>query len=160
MLLCIQFREIIDPLPEQLTAVFGRSGLVLHGGTNSRKRKVVVAQFQNDDGPPFFILSLKAGGTGLNLTSASHVIHFARWWNPAVENQATDRAFRIGQKRNVLVHKFVTRGTIEERIDELIAEKRHLANEILTTDGEVKLTELPDDELMLLVRPDVNRAMM
>ncbi len=160
VLIFTQFREIIDPLADHLTAVFGRSGLVLHGGTNVRKRKVVVAQFQNDDGPPFFILSLKAGGTGLNLTSASHVIHFDRWWNPAVENQATDRAFRIGQKRNVLVHKFVTSGTIEERIDELIAEKRHLANEILTTDGEVKLTELPDDELMQLVRLDVNRAMM
>ena len=120
----------------------------------------MVAQFQDEGGPPFFILSLKAGGTGLNLTAASHVIHFDRWWNPAVENQATDRAFRIGQKRNVLVHKFVTSGTIEERIDKLIAEKRHLADEILATDGEVKLTELPDDELMQLVHLDVNRAMM
>jgi non-specific serine/threonine protein kinase len=160
VLIFTQFREIIDPLADHLAAVFSRAGLVMHGGTSVKKRKFVVAQFQDEDGPPFFILSLKAGGTGLNLTVASHVIHFDRWWNPAVENQATDRAFRIGQKRNVLVHKFVTRGTIEERIDELIAEKRQLANEILTTDGEVKLTELPDDELMRLVRLDVTRAMM
>ncbi len=155
-----QFREIIAPLADHLTTVFGRAGLVLHGGTNVKKRKAVVEQFQDDDGPPFFILSLKAGGTGLNLTAATHVIHFDRWWNPAVENQATDRVFRIGQKRNVLVHKFVTSGTIEERIDEMIAQKRQLADEVLATDGEVNLTELPDDELMQLVRLDVTRAMM
>ena len=83
--------------------------------------------FQREDGPPFFVLSLKAGGTGLNLTAASHVIHFDRWWNPAVENQATDRAFRIGQKKNVMVHKFVCQGTIEEKIDALIEEKKGLA---------------------------------
>ena len=93
---------------------------MLHGGTPVKKRRELVDAFQRDDGPPFFVLSLKAGGTGLNLTAASHVIHFDRWWNPAVENQATDRAFRIGQKRNVLVHKFVCRGTVEERIDALI----------------------------------------
>ncbi|MDZ7615748.1 MAG: DEAD/DEAH box helicase, partial [Patescibacteria group bacterium] len=108
-----QFREMADPLAGFLAGVFGRSGLVLHGGTAVKGRKRLVDQFQADDGPPFFVLSLKAGGTGLNLTAASHVIHFDRWWNPAVENQATDRAFRIGQKRNVLVHKFITRGTIE-----------------------------------------------
>jgi len=133
---------------------------VLHGGTNIKKRRAVVERFQEDDGPPFFILSLKAGGTGLNLTAATHVIHFDRWWNPAVENQATDRVFRIGQKRNVLVHKFVTRGTIEERIDKMIAEKQQLADEILDGDGEIKLTELPDDELMQLVRLDIARAKM
>jgi non-specific serine/threonine protein kinase len=88
------------------------------------------------------------------------VIHFDRWWNPAVENQATDRAFRIGQQRNVLVHKFVTRGTIEERIDAMIAEKRQVAEEILATDGEINLTELSDDKLMELVRLDVTRAQM
>jgi len=158
VLIFTQFREIIDPLAEHLATVFGRSGLVLHGGTSIKKRKGVVAQFQENDGPPFFILSLKAGGTGLNLTAASHVIHFDRWWNPAVENQATDRAFRIGQKRNVLVHKFVTSGTIEERIDQLIGEKRQLAEEVLAADGEFNLTELPDDELMNLVRLDVTRA--
>jgi SNF2 family DNA or RNA helicase len=158
VLLFTQFREIIDPLAGFLAGVFGRPGLVLHGGTGVRSRKRVVEQFQSDDGPPFFILSLRAGGTGLNLTAAAHVIHFDRWWNPAVENQATDRAFRIGQRRNVLVHKFVTRGTVEERIDRMIAEKRQMAEEVLATDGEVNLTELPDDELMRLVRLDVTRA--
>jgi non-specific serine/threonine protein kinase len=122
------------------------------------KRRALVEQFQEEDGPPFFILSIKAGGTGLNLTAASHVIHFDRWWNPAVENQATDRAFRIGQRKNVLVHKFVTLGTIEERIDALIEEKRQLSAEILSNDGEINLTELSNDELMNLVRLDVNRA--
>ncbi|MBN2563258.1 MAG: DEAD/DEAH box helicase [Phycisphaerae bacterium] len=159
-LIFTQFREIIPALADHLAAVFGRAGLVLHGGTSVKKRRGLIERFQHDDGPPFFILSLKAGGTGLNLTAASHVIHFDRWWNPAVENQATDRVFRIGQKRNVLVHKFVTSGTIEERIDELIAEKRHMADEILADDGEINLTELPDDELIRLVRLDVTRATM
>ena len=153
-----QFREIIDPLAEHLQAVFGRPGLVLHGGTGVRRRQDLVDRFQRDDGPPFFVLSLKAGGTGLNLTAASHVIHFDRWWNPAVENQATDRAFRIGQRRNVLVHRFVTRGTIEERIDRMIAEKRQLADDLLDGDSEINLTELSDDELLDLVRLDVTRA--
>ncbi|MHB8877798.1 MAG: helicase-related protein, partial [Myxococcaceae bacterium] len=103
-------------------------------------------------------LSLKAGGTGLNLTSASHVIHFDRWWNPAVENQATDRAFRIGQKRNVLVHKFVCRGTIEERVDELIESKQGMARELLEGGGEVGLTELGDAELLKLVSLDLHSA--
>ena len=160
VLIFTQFREIIDPLADHLAIVFSRAGLVLHGATSVKKRKAVVDRFQDDDGPPFFILSLKAGGIGLNLTAASHVIHFDRWWNPAVENQATDRAFRIGQKRNVLVHKFVTRGTIEERIDEMITEKRQIADEVLATDGEINLTELPDEELMNLVRLDVTRATM
>jgi non-specific serine/threonine protein kinase len=94
------------------------------------------------------------------LTAAAHVIHFDRWWNPAVENQATDRAFRIGQQRNVLVHKFITSGTIEERIDALLAEKRQFADDILSSDGEVNLTELPDEELLQLVRLDVTRALL
>jgi non-specific serine/threonine protein kinase len=158
VLIFTQFREIIEPLAEHLSEIFGRSGLMLHGGTSIKKRKTIVAGFQDEDGPPFFILSLKAGGTGLNLTAASHVVHFDRWWNPAVENQATDRAFRIGQQRNVLVHKFITRGTVEERIDAMIAEKRQLADEILSGDSEVNLTELPDDELLQLVRLDVTRA--
>ncbi len=158
-LIFTQFREIIEPLSEHLAAVFGRAGLVLHGGTGVKQRRALVDRFQRDDGPPFFILSLRAGGTGLNLTAASHVIHFDRWWNPAVENQATDRAFRIGQHRNVLVHKFVTGGTIEEKIDRMIADKRQLADELLDgDDGEVNLTELPDDELLDLVRLDVTRA--
>ena len=153
-----QFREIIDPLSEHLAAVFGRPGLELHGATGVRRRQELVDEFQRDDGPPFFVLSLKAGGTGLNLTAASHVIHFDRWWNPAVENQATDRAFRIGQRRNVLVHRFVTRGTIEEKIDRMIADKRRLADDLLDGAGEVKLTELSDEEVIDLVRLDVTHA--
>src|SRR6185437_10289985 len=117
VLIFSQFREIAEPLSEFLASLFGRTGLILHGGTSVKDRKAFVDQFQREDGPPFFVLSMKAGGTGLNLTAAAHVIHFDRWWNPAVENQATDRAFRIGQKKNVLVHKFVCRGTVEERID-------------------------------------------
>jgi len=154
-----QFREIIPALEEHLARVFGRTGLILHGATHVKERQSLVDRFQEEDGPPFFILSLKAGGTGLNLTAASHVIHFDRWWNPAVENQATDRAFRIGQKKNVLVHKFVTTGTVEEKIDRLIDEKRELAEQLLSGAGEVKLTELADDELLEMVRLDVTRAM-
>ena len=115
-------------------------------------------QFQDDERLPFFVLSLKAGGTGLNLTAAAHVVHFDRWWNPAVENQATDRAFRIGQTRNVLVHKFVCRGTIEERIDQLIDSKRQLAQDLLEGSGEILLTEMRDDELLKLVALDLHTA--
>lgn len=158
VLIFTQFKEIMPALEDYLTQIFGCPGLILHGSTQVPKRNNLVKQFQKEDGPPFFILSLKAGGTGLNLTSASQVIHFDRWWNPAVENQATDRAFRIGQKKNVLVHKFVTRGTIEERIDQLIQEKKDLAENVLSASGEVNLTELADDELMDLVRLDINRA--
>jgi non-specific serine/threonine protein kinase len=119
-----------------------------------------VDQFQREDGPPFFVLSLKAGGTGLNLTSASHVIHFDRWWNPAIENQATDRAFRIGQKKNVLVHKFICRGTVEERIDEMIERKRQVAVEALGGEdsGEALLTEMDNDTLLEFVKLDLQRA--
>jgi len=153
-----QFREISSPLSALLEGVYGRAGLVLHGGTAVKKRQTMVDQFQQDDGPPFFVLSLKAGGTGLNLTAASHVIHFDRWWNPAVENQATDRAFRIGQKRNVMVHKFVCRGTIEEKIDQMINEKVALADSVLDADGGKMLTEMADDELMQFVALDINKA--
>ena len=118
MLVFTQFRETTAPLAAFLGSVFGRAGLVLHGETAVGKRKDLVRRFQEDDDVPFFVLSLKAGGAGLNLTAASHVIHFDRWWNPAVENQATDRAFRIGQTKNVLVHKFVCRGTVEDKIDQ------------------------------------------
>ena len=153
-----QFREIIDPLSNHLTATFGRPGLALHGGTGVRQRRGLVEAFQRSDGPPFFVLSLKAGGTGLNLTAASHVIHFDRWWNPAVENQATDRAFRIGQRQRVLVHKFITTGTIEEKIDRMIVEKSELANDLLDDGSEIKLTELSDDALLEMVRLDITRA--
>jgi len=160
VLVFTQFREIIEPLMQHLSGIYGRPGLCLHGGTAVGARKTIVGQFQAEDGPPFLLLSLKAGGTGLNLTAANHVIHFDRWWNPAVENQATDRAFRIGQQRHVLVHKFVTQGTIEERIDKMIADKQQLANELLDSGGEIRLTELADEQLLDLVRLDVNRASM
>lgn len=153
-----QFREMALQLTSFLGAVFGRSGLVLHGGTPVAERQRIVERFQHEDGPPFLVLSLKAGGTGLNLTAASQVIHFDRWWNPAVENQATDRAFRIGQKRNVLVHKFVCRGTVEEKIDALIREKSRLAGDILEGGGEMLLTEMDDDTLLHLVALDLGKA--
>jgi non-specific serine/threonine protein kinase len=160
VLVFTQFREMCAPLASFLTGLFGRAGLILHGGTPVKERSKLVEQFQAvDDGPPFFVLSLKAGGTGLNLTAASHVIHFDRWWNPAVENQATDRAFRIGQKRTVLVHKLVCRGTVEERIDELIASKRALSDELLAGGGEVALTELSDNELLRVVSLDLASAL-
>ena len=153
-----QFQTMTQPLADYLAEVFGRPGLVLHGGTPVGKRPELVKQFQADDGPPFFVISLKAGGSGLNLTAASHVIHFDRWWNPAVENQATDRAFRIGQKRNVLVHKFVCRGTVEERIDAMLEAKRAVADRILNSEGEAPLTEMSDDELLQFVGLDLGRA--
>jgi non-specific serine/threonine protein kinase len=157
-LIFTQFREIVDPLASYLSRIFGRPGLVLHGSTALAKRREMVEAFQRDGGPPFFVLSLKAGGTGLNLTHASHVIHFDRWWNPAVENQATDRAFRIGQKRNVMVHKFVCRGTIEERIDGMIDDKTDLARKVVEGDGGKMLTEMSNDELLRFVALDVHRA--
>ncbi|NJO13669.1 MAG: SWF/SNF helicase family protein, partial [Gammaproteobacteria bacterium] len=120
------------------------------------KRRELVKRFQEDEQIPCFVLSLKAGGTGLNLTAASHVIHFDRWWNPAVENQATDRAWRIGQHRNVLVHKFVCRGTIEERIDALILSKQQLVKDVLEGDSEINLTEMSDTELLDLVKLDIH----
>jgi non-specific serine/threonine protein kinase len=153
-----QFREITDPLLAFLGEVFGRPGLVLHGGTAVAQRRKLVEAFQRDDGPPFFLLTVKAGGSGLNLTQAAHVIHFDRWWNPAVENQATDRAFRIGQKQNVLVHKFVCRGTIEERIDAVIEDKKSLSAELLEGGGEKLLTEMSNNELLRFVALDLNRA--
>jgi non-specific serine/threonine protein kinase len=158
VLVFTQFREIIPALYDFLTALFETEGLFLHGQTTIKERAKRVEFFQQEQGPPFFILSLKAGGTGLNLTAASHVIHFDRWWNPAVENQATDRAYRIGQKKNVLVHKFVCRGTIEEKIDDLINSKKSLADEIITGD-EAILTELSDTELLKIIKLDIHRAL-
>jgi non-specific serine/threonine protein kinase len=154
-----QFREVTAPLASFLGGVFGRPGLVLHGETEVKKRKDLVRRFQEDESVPFFVLSLKAGGAGLNLTAAAHVVHFDRWWNPAVENQATDRAFRIGQTKNVLVHKFVCRGTVEEKIDELIESKKQLSRDLLEGGGELNLTELRDDELLRLVALDLKAAM-
>jgi len=153
-----QFTEIIPALRETLKRVFGRDGLVLTGKTDIKQRRKLVEEFQQPGGPPFFILSLKAGGTGLTLTAASHVIHFDRWWNPAVENQATDRAYRIGQKKNVLVHKFACRGTLEEKIDRMIADKRSLADGVLSDGNEMPLTEMSDAELIEFVSLDVNQV--
>lgn len=158
LLVFTQFREMTEPIAAFLGGVFGRQGLVLHGGTAVKKRRTLIDTFQKEDGPPFFVLSLKAGGTGLNLTAASHVVHFDRWWNPAVENQATDRAFRIGQHRNVVVHKFICRGTIEEKIDTLIEEKMNLADDILKAGAESMLTEMSDEQLLKAVALDIDRA--
>jgi superfamily II DNA or RNA helicase len=153
-----QFSATTAPLAAFLGGVFGRPGLVLHGETEVKKRRDLVRQFQEDDGVPFFVLSVKAGGAGLNLTAASHVIHFDRWWNPAVENQATDRAFRIGQTKNVLVHKFVCRGTVEDKIDRMIEAKQQLAGDFLGGGAEMLLTEMKDDELLKLVALDLAAA--
>jgi len=159
MLVFTQFREMAGPLAAFLGQVFGRAGLVLHGETAVKTRRTLVQSFQDDETVPFFVLSLKAGGSGLNLTAASHVVHFDRWWNPAVENQATDRAFRIGQKKNVLVHKFVCRGTVEEKIDTLIEAKKNLSVDLLADSGEINLTEMKDEDLLKLVALDLTTTM-
>ena len=158
-LIFTQFKQTTAPLAAFLGSVFGRAGLVLHGETEVKKRKDLVRQFQEDENVPFFVLSLKAGGAGLNLTAASHVIHFDRWWNPAVENQATDRAFRIGQTKNVLVHKFICRGTVEDKIDRMIESKKQLAGDLLGVGADMLLTEMKDEELLKLVALDLNAAM-
>jgi len=133
-------------LRRHLQDTFGREVLFLHGGTTKKQRDQMVARFQTPDGPSLFLLSLKAGGTGLNLTAANHVFHFDRWWNPAVEDQATDRAFRIGQTRNVQVHKFLCVGTLEEKIDEMIVRKQDIARKVVGS-GEGWLTELSNTQL-------------
>jgi non-specific serine/threonine protein kinase len=158
LLVFTQFKSITRALGDFLETIFGCPGLVLHGGTRVKRRGEMVHEFQDADGPPFMVLSLKAGGTGLNLTAANHVVHFDRWWNPAVEDQATDRAFRIGQKRNVMVHKFGCQGTIEERIDQLIASMKELASSVLAGGAEASLTELSNDELLAMVRLDLGSA--
>ncbi len=145
-----QFVEMGHLLQRHLRDTLGVDVLFLHGGTPAKQRDQMVQEFQSEDGPPVFVLSLRAGGAGLNLTRANHVFHFDRWWNPAVENQATDRAFRIGQTRNVQVHKFVVAGTLEERINEMIESKQALAEAIVGS-GEEWLTELNNDELRQLL---------
>jgi superfamily II DNA or RNA helicase len=159
VLVFTQFREVTAALAAFLGSVFRRPGLVLHGDTEVKKRKDLVRRFQEDESVGFFVLSLKAGGAGLNLTAASHVVHFDRWWNPAVENQATDRCFRIGQTKNVLVHKFLCRGTIEEKIDGMIEGKQQLSRDLLEANGELLLTELRNEELLRLVSLDLNSAL-
>ncbi|MFZ3130938.1 MAG: DEAD/DEAH box helicase [Desulfosporosinus sp.] len=152
VLIFTQFKEITEPLKRFLETIFQHQGFVLHGGTAVTKRKDLVAQFQGAEYVPFMVLSIKAGGVGLNLTSANHVIHFDRWWNPAVENQATDRAFRIGQQKKVIVHKFITKGTIEEKIDLMIEDKTQLLQEIMPDSQENWLTELDNKQLMNLFK--------
>jgi SNF2 family DNA or RNA helicase len=143
-----QYADMGERLRAHLAATFGQEVLLLHGGVPAHKRNEMVERFQDggEEGPKLFVLSLKAGGTGLNLTAANHVFHFDRWWNPAVENQATDRAFRIGQQRNVQVHKFVCVGTLEEKIDEMIERKKAIADNVVGT-GEAWLTELSTSEI-------------
>lgn len=158
VLVFTQYKAIIPALHQLLEEVFAAPGLVLHGQTPVKERPKLVEAFQSEQGPAFFVLSIKAGGAGLNLTSASHVIHFDRWWNPAVENQATDRAYRIGQNKNVLVHKFICQGTIEEKIDLLINSKKNLAEDILAKGGGSALTEMSNEELLKTVSLDIHRA--
>jgi SNF2 family DNA or RNA helicase len=148
-----QYAEMGELLQQHLRETFGET-LYLYGGTPAKKRAELIEQFQSN-GAPLFVLSLKAGGAGINLTRANRVFHYDRWWNPAVENQATDRAFRIGQTQTVQVHKFICRGTLEERVDELITRKTALAEQIVGN-GESWLTELSTDELrdLLILRKD------
>lgn len=156
VLIFTQFKEITGKLDDFLAEIFGTRGFVLHGGTTVKKRTQMVEEFQSEKYIPYMVLSVKAGGTGLNLTNANHVIHFDRWWNPAVENQATDRAFRIGQTKNVMVHKFVCKGTIEEKIDELIESKKQLAKNVIgETSGESWISEMSNDELFNLLKLEV-----
>ncbi|HFQ81530.1 MAG TPA: DEAD/DEAH box helicase, partial [Desulfobacterales bacterium] len=151
VLIFTQFKEMTGPLAYFLSTIFKREGLILHGSIPVGKRKKLIAGFQGRDYVPFFVLSLKAGGVGLNLTAANHVVHFDRWWNPAVENQATDRVFRIGQQKKVMVHKFLTKGTIEEKIDEMLEYKARVANEIVAASGESWLTEMTNEELLKIL---------
>lgn len=145
-LIFTQFTEMGDILQRHIRESFGIEVLYLHGGTPRKQRDRMVERFADPAGPRVFLLSLKAGGTGLNLTQASHVFHFDRWWNPAVENQATDRAFRIGQTKNVQVHKFVCAGTLEEKIDEMIERKKDVAGRVVGA-GEAWLSELSNAQL-------------
>jgi SNF2 family DNA or RNA helicase len=151
-LIFTQYASMGRLLQEHLEAQFGEEVLFLHGGTSASARDRMVARFQSEShGPGLFILSLKAGGTVLNLTRASHVFHFDRWWNPAVENQATDRAFRIGQRRDVQVHKYIGVGTMEEALDELIDRKLELSEAVVGT-SEAWITEMSNAELRELLR--------
>ena len=151
VLVFTQFREITEYLENYLSEIFQRKGLVIHGGTRIKKRSEYVEAFNGTNDFPFMILSLKAAGVGLNLTGANHVIHFDRWWNPAVENQATDRAFRIGQKKNVMVHKFIAKGTVEDRINDIIESKKALAENVIGS-GENWITKMSNQEILDMMR--------
>ena len=147
-----QFKEITEYLADYLTGIFHAKGYVIHGGTPVKRRAEIVDAFQGERYVPFIVLSVKAAGPGLNLTRANHVIHFDRWWNSAVENQATDRAFRIGQTKDVMVHKLVSQGTIEEKIDQMIHSKKELAENMIGSGSEKWITELSNEELFSLLR--------
>jgi hypothetical protein len=159
-LIFTQFKEMGSLLKTNLENLYGHGVLFLHGGVPQKERDTMVTDFQESrpDGPKIFVLSLKAGGTGLNLTAANRVFHYDRWWNPAVEDQATDRAFRIGQQRNVFVHKFVCTGTLEERIQQMLERKREVADSLLAA-GENWITELDNDELKRLLTLDRKEAL-
>ena len=149
-LIFTQYRSMMEPLHDYLAGIFGAPGLVLHGGTPIAERQQLVQQFQHPGGPPFFLLSLKAAGTGLTLTRARHVIHFDRWWNPAVENQASDRAYRIGQQNPVIIHPLICRGTIEENIHSMLTRKRAMADKLLAGGLEKLLLHLTPQEILEL----------
>jgi SNF2 family DNA or RNA helicase len=152
VLVFTQFREMGDMLRQMIEARLGERPLFLHGGCSIKERQAMVERFQqNPRGDQIFLLSLKAAGTGLNLTAANHVIHYDLWWNPAVEAQATDRAYRIGQHQNVLVHRFITQNTFEERIDRMIQDKRHLAD-MTVASGESWIGKLSNSELREIFR--------
>ena len=160
VLVFTQFQTLTTALEAHLRRVFGRPGLILDGTTAVNRRSEIVAEFQDDNGPPFMVLTLKAGGSGLNLTAATHVVHFDLWWNPATEAQATDRAHRIGQKRQVMVHRMVCRGTLEEGINDILRIKREVAEDLLAPeDEEVALTRMGDDELLRVLSLDQVRAL-
>ncbi len=147
VLVFTQFKEMGDMLSDMIRERLGERPLFLHGGCSIKKRQEMVDRFQNNPrADRIFLLSLKAAGTGLNLTAASHVIHYDLWWNPAVEAQATDRAYRIGQHQNVLVHRFITQNTFEERIDKMIQDKRNLADLTVAT-GESWIGKMSNEEL-------------
>ena len=154
ILVFTQFKEICDVLSHFLNRQLGKDGLILHGGTPISERQNLVQKFQEESDLQYFVLSLKAGGSGLNLTAANCVVHFDRWWNPAVENQASDRAYRIGQKRNVIIHPFICKGTLEEKIDNLISEKMDLVQDFFSGKSEFSFSELSNDELSQLLSRD------
>lgn len=149
VLVFTQFKQMGDMLERFIAEKTGRQPLFYHGGCSISQRNEIVERFQNNTQDRALILSLKAAGTGLNLTAASHVIHYDLWWNPAVEAQATDRAYRIGQNKNVIVHRFITRGTFEERIDDMIQKKKALAD-MTVASGESWIGKLSNDELQEL----------
>jgi non-specific serine/threonine protein kinase len=155
VLVFTQYKELCEPLSHYLESIFHKKGLIINGSTPVKKRQAYVEAFNGETYIPYMVLTVKAAGTGLNLTGANHVIHFDRWWNPAVENQASDRAYRIGQTKKVIVHKFVCTGTIEEKVDEMIAKKQKMANDILASAGENWITDLDDRELVDLFTLEV-----